>query len=477
MPCPQELFVCALFFLLNHRMSFCRLLYKGNDRRLALPPLSWPYLSSQLRLYNPSKPGVTCRIAFSKMPSKAPKEDKPTAIFGTKRKAAEAADKPVKKPKGDFPAFKDSKDEERYGIVDREFYPPEMTNARCAQYNNNEIPRPIELLDKALKETASEREHTEVHNAVVHWFKCDLRTKDNKALHLASEKAKANGVPLICIYIVSPQDFQAHVTSAVRVDFILRTLEVLKETLASLDIPLYVETVEKRKNIPARIFELCEKWGASHLFANKEYEVDELRREARMVREGLQKGIAFFVEPDTCVVAPGELSSGSGGQYAVYSPWCRAWMSYLHTHPHHLNLYPPPASNPPSTREDHKNLFSVTIPEAPANKSLSDEERKRFRSMWPPGEEEANERLAKFLKERVKAYKDKRNFPAANATAVVSVHLAAGTLSARTAIATARSYNSTDKLDGGDTGIHGWIAEVAWRDFYKHILAHWPFIW
>ena len=411
------------------------------------------------------------------MPPKAPKEDQPTAMFGTKRKAAEGADKPLKKPKGDFPAHKESKDEERYGIIDREFYPPEMTNARCAQYNNNEIQRPIELLDNALRETATEREHTDVHHAVVHWFKCDLRTKDNKALHLASEKAKAHGVPLICIYIVSPQDFKAHVTSAVRVDFILRTLEVLKQDLARLDIPLYVETVEVRKSIPSRIFELCEKWGASHLFANKEYEVDELRREARMVREGLRKGIALSVEPDTCVVAPGELKSGSGTQYSVYSPWFRAWMSYLHTHPHHLDLYPPPASNPPSTRNDHKELFDTPIPQAPANKSLTDEERKKCSSLWPPGEEEANERLAKFLQYRVEAYKDKRNFPAANATAVVSLHLAAGTLSARTAVASARSANSTKKLDGGNPGIAGWISEVAWRDFYKHVLAHWPFIW
>ena len=411
------------------------------------------------------------------MSPKAPIEDKPTAVFGTKRRAAESADKPVKKPKGDFPAHQESKDEERHGIIDREFYPPEMTNARCAQYNNNELPRPIELLDNAIRETASEREHTEVHQAVVHWFKCDLRTKDNKALHLASEKAKAHGVPLICVYIVSPQDFKAHITSAVRVDFILRTLGVLKQDLGRLDIPLYVETVEIRKSIPSRIFELCEKWGASHLFANKEYEVDELRREARMVREGLRKGIAVSVEPDTCVVAPGELKSGSGNQYSVYSPWFRAWMSYLHTHPHHLDLYPPPASNPPSTRKDYKELFDTPIPQAPANKCLTDEERKKFSSLWPPGEEEANERLAKFLQHRVEAYKDKRNFPAANATAVVSLHLAAGTLGARTAVATARSANSTKKLDGGHPGIAGWISEVAWRDFYKHVLAHWPFIW
>ena len=170
----------------HYCMSLLCLLPRAADRHLASRTLIRRGPASYLR---PSPR----QLSHTAMLPKAPKEGKPTAVFGTKRKATESEDKPVKKPKGDFPAHKESKDEERYGIIDREFYPPEMTNARCAQYNNNELPRPIELLDNALRETASEREHTEVHQAVVHWFKCDLRTKDNKALHLASEKAKAHG--------------------------------------------------------------------------------------------------------------------------------------------------------------------------------------------------------------------------------------------------------------------------------------------
>ncbi|KAK3173762.1 hypothetical protein OEA41_007094 [Lepraria neglecta] len=396
---------------------------------------------------------------------------------GTKRKAnGVSSETPNKKPKPDAPAFKDSKQEEVYGIVDRQFYPPEMTNGRCNQYKSNEIERPIETLDKAQKETQSERNKIQVKDAVVHWFKCDLRTTDNKALHLASEKAKSKGVPLICLHIISPQDYKAHMTSAVRADFVLRTLEVLKEDLAELDIPLYVETVEKRKRIPERIFELCKQWGASHLYINIEYEVDELRREALMTRKGLEEGIAVDAVPDTCVVAPGELSSGNGNQYSVYSPWFRAWLTYLHKHPHQLDLFDPPAKNPANARKAYKDLFDSPIPDAPGNKMLTDEEKKRFRSMWPPGEHEARERLSKFLQERVHDYKDKRNFPAANNTAVISVHLASGTLSARTAVATARDANNPKKLDGGDQGIVNWISEVAWRDFYKHVLAHWPYV-
>lgn len=403
---------------------------------------------------------------------------KKAAASGSKRKVNTIQDShSSKRAKSETPAFKESTQEEEHGIVDREFYPPEMTNARCLQYNNNELIRPIEALDSARQETASERKAVEVKDAVVHWFKCDLRIEDNKALYLASEKAKEQNVPLICLYLVSPQDFKAHMTSAVRVDFILRTLEVLKKDLGALDIPLYVETVEKRKAIPDRIFELCEKWGASHLFANIEYEVDELRREAKIVTTGIEKGVAVEIVSDTCVVAPGELSSKTGNQYAVYSPWFRAWIAYLHANPDQLDLFSPPGKNPANTRSTFKNLFESKIPTAPENKKLTAEEMKRFRSMWPPGEQEAHERLDKFLKQKVNKYKEERNIPAANSTAVLSVHFASGTLSARTAVARARDANSTKKLDGGNAGIANWISEVAWRDFYKHVLAHWPFVW
>ncbi|KAL8667540.1 MAG: hypothetical protein Q9168_007244, partial [Polycauliona sp. 1 TL-2023] len=402
---------------------------------------------------------------------------KQATLNGTKRKGSpQSEDVPVKKRKSEEAGFKDSTSEERYNIVDRQFYPPEMTNERCAQYNTNQIERPMQTLDKAQQMTEDERDSIDVNHAVVHWFKCDLRTYDNRSLHLASKLAKSHGVPLICLHIISPQDYKAHMTSPVRVDFVLRTLEVLKEDLAELDIPLFVETLNKRKNIPDRILDLCEQWGASHLFCNIEYEVDELRREALMTTRGLERGIAFTAVHDTCVVAPGQLSSGTGGQYAVYSPWYRAWVAYIHRHPQQLQTFDPPSPNPTASRQDFKDIFDSSVPEAPQNKSLTDEEKKRFRSMWPPGEHEAHERLDKFLKEKAEKYKDARNFPSANATAMLSVHFASGTLSARTAVARARNANTTDALDGGHIGIKGWISELAWRDFYKHVLVHWPYI-
>lgn len=400
---------------------------------------------------------------------KAPATPTPAAVENASKRIAIAEDVRTAHNDGDEP--------ERFGIVQREFYPAEMSIARARQYRDGQLPRPIEQLEAALRETQTARAQVPVKDAVVHWFKSDLRLQDNHALHLAATRARAAQVPLIGVYLVSPQDFQAHLRAPIRVDFMLRTLQVMKDDLAQLDIPLYVETVAQRKEVPGRLMQLAETWGASHIYANIEYEVDELRRETGLTHGCLARGIAFHVVHDACVVAPGQLASQQGRQYAVYSPWFRSWLAFCQQHPQQLALFDPPGANPPAARLKFGPLFQQPIPAAPDNKRLTDEEKTRFHALWPPGEHEAQQRLQKFLGEKVARYKDSRNFPAANSTAMLSVHLAAGTLSARTVVRRARDANSTQKLDGGNPGIVGWISEVAWRDFYKHVLAHWPYIW
>ncbi|KAK7967978.1 deoxyribodipyrimidine photo-lyase [Apiospora aurea] len=388
----------------------------------------------------------------------------------TKKKNGAAADDPLREP------HPFSAEAEENGVVLRKFYPHEMSNARALAYNNNELARPIEVLASAMEETAGARKEVQVRDAVVHWFKMDLRTHDNRALWMASQKAREAGVPLVCMYIVSPQDFEAHLRAPIRIDFMLRTLHVLKADLAELGIPLYVETVEKRKEIPTRIVELLEEWGASHLFANMEYEVDELRREAKLVRMCAERSIAMEVVHDTCVVPPGALTTGAGKQYSVYTPWYKSWVPHVHANPELLDLFDPPAPNPESTRDKVAALFDSEIPEAPETKRLPDKDAKRFRALYPAGEHEAMDRLEKFVAEKIASYHAKRNLPAQPGTSNISVHLAAGTLSARTAVRYARDRNTTKKLNEGVEGIKVWISEVAWRDFYKHVLVHWPYV-
>ncbi|KAJ5542836.1 Cryptochrome/DNA photolyase class 1 [Penicillium sp. DV-2018c] len=368
-----------------------------------------------------------------------------------------------------------AKQTEDFGIVLRQFYPPEISNERCQAYTNGELERPIETLQNACRDTADKRREIGVGGAVVHWFKSDLRLHDNRALHAAYQCAKDNEIPLICLYIVSPEDWTAHLTSPARVDLTLRTLARLQRDLSELDIPLYMETQAKRKAISKRVVELCQRWGAKALYANMEYEIDELRRDAKLVRLCADSGINFAPTHDTCVVTPGMLNSQQGKQYAVYSPWYRAWLAFLKENPDCLGLSEEPGSNPGDARQKFKDLFGCEVPAAPASHILSEEKKERFEKLYPAGEHEALQRLESFLEDKGKNYEDNRSLLPGEHTSVLSPYFASGALSARTAVVTAKRLNK-GHLDRNDPGYMTWISEVAWRDFYKHVLVNWPFI-
>lgn len=365
---------------------------------------------------------------------------------------------------------------EEFGIVLRDFYPPEMNNARCQAYTDGTLERPIETLQKACRDTAEKRRSVTPGQAVVHWFKNDLRLHDNRALHMASQRARDHQIPLIGLYILSPEDLTAHLASPARVDFTIRTLSRLQKDLAELDIPLYMETQEKRKGIPGRVVELCQQWEVKHVFGNIEYEVDELRRDAKLVRLCAEHEIDFELAHDSCVVSPGSLSSQQGRQYAVYTPWFRSWLAFLKENPDNLELSEEPGSNPGNARQTLASLFDCQLPSVPPNKSLDEEAKKRLEELYPAGEHESLQRLEKFIEEKGRQYEEKRSMVAGQHTSVLSPYFALGALSARTAVVTAKRANK-NHIDRHDSGYISWISEVAWRDFYKHVLAHWPFIW
>ncbi|EPE04027.1 deoxyribodipyrimidine photo-lyase [Ophiostoma piceae UAMH 11346] len=366
---------------------------------------------------------------------------------------------------------------EEHGVVLRKYYPHEMSNARAEAYIDDEIPKPFDEMVAALEETAKDMRGVKPGGAVVHWFKTDLRTNDNRALAMAADKAANAGVPLICLYIISPEDWEAHLRAPVRVDLILRTLKVLQDDLAKLNIPLWIETVDKRKNVRSTVHTFMESWNANHLFANMEYEVDELRRETALVRECASKGKSMTVIHDTCVVPPGRLTSSSSGRpYAVYTPWFKTWKQHIHDNEDLVDLVDTPAKQADDLKAKVSKLFGCAIPESPKNKQLTKDEKTRFAKLWPAGEHEAVRRLQQFCDDRINGYSRNRDFPAQDATSSLSPYLACGAISARTMIQTAFDRTGAKALDRGTDGFKVWVSEVAWRDFYRHVLAGWPYV-
>ncbi|KAF7292369.1 Deoxyribodipyrimidine photo-lyase [Mycena chlorophos] len=336
--------------------------------------------------------------------------------------------------------------------------------------------------------------------SVVYWMRMgDLRISDNRALSLASEHAKREDIPLLVMFLFSPQDYIAHDRGARRIDFTLRNLRAIQTRLAELHIPLFTVTQPTRKEVPNEVIRVLDNVSATALYANIEYEVDELRRDIRICELAKRKNIATsflhdkMVEPTRCTARIKKL-----------------WLTKLNANVlGFLQKSQDPEPNDESIRQSSRfgRLFESTVPDSIEGFELEDADKKKMDEIWPAGEEKAHEILQRFMLTKARAaqchavdplasgaeetqkhsrlakYDAERDHVDKDTTSRISPYLAAGVVSARACIRATlnsdrdpeQSLSAEIKVDGGrNTAVGRWVQEVAWRDFYVCILAGFP---
>jgi len=257
-----------------------------------------------------------------------------------------------------------------------------------------------------LQEILSQQPEGPEVKTVLHWFRSkDLREQDNRALYAAATKAKEANTNLIAMYLFSPADMDWHGTSAARSDFILQSLRLLKQSLEAKNIPLAMVTAKERGEKTEDVLRFVRENGVSHVFANYEYEVDELRRDisvARHLAKEAKGEVKFELRHDQTVMEPGALKTGSGGPMKVFTPYHKAWLAEVGENPSLLDELPEPEGNDAKAKEQFKHLFESQVPGLPESKKFgSDEDRDRIRGMWPAGTEAGMKRLRDFLQNKV----------------------------------------------------------------------------
>lgn len=307
------------------------------------------------------------------------------------------------------------------------------------------------------------------HNAMI-WFRSDLRTRDNPALASAARAANAHAGGgreglggVIGVFVICPEQWKAHDWSGLRVDFLLRTLRQLSDDLRKLNIPLIIETTPRFSGVPSLLSRLAKSHQCQSLHFGREYELNEARRD-ELVREACTAiGVRTFAVTDQCLIEPGEVRTGEGRFFTVFSPFKRALYRTVQERGG-ITLHPTPAPQIP--------LKIASTPVPASVDGLRSHVANALR-LWPAGEHVAAERLRQFISTRSLAYKDQRDFPALDATSVLSHHLAVGATSHRLCVHAALEANK-GLLDGGEPGPSHWISEIAWREFYRHILVGFP---
>ncbi|CCO28156.1 deoxyribodipyrimidine photo-lyase [Rhizoctonia solani AG-1 IB] len=359
---------------------------------------------------------------------------------------------------------------------------------------------PLGKLQNAISEHKDELKTTSKGDSVIYWMRMeDMRVRDNRAFSAASNVAQELGVPLVVLFILSPEDYVSHDRSPRRIDFCLRNLIALKATLDGMNIPLYVTSHKPRKTLPDEVIKLARKWNARRIYANIEYQVDELRRDIRLVHLATMASMRAEYFSDRCVVEPGALATKEGRQYAVYSPWLKNWVATLDKDPSRLEESPVPKANDDKARNHPKvgDLFDCEIPESVEGFECHD--RENMIKLYPAGEDAAHEVLERFLytksrecqladasplapgaeessnHSRIKEYMNGRDHADADTTSRISPYLASGVISARECVRAAMKVQGIKRVDAGKTNGPGvWVSEIAWRDFYTHVMAAFP---
>jgi deoxyribodipyrimidine photo-lyase len=291
------------------------------------------------------------------------------------------------------------------------------------------------------------------------WFRSDLRVDDNAAL---SEASRAADRGIIGVFTLCPRQWQAHDWADVKVEFLLRSLACLSERLKKLRIPLRIVETPKFAEAPAALLALARRHQCDVLYFNREYEVNESRRDATVMHTFESAGLAVHGFDDTVIIPPEALRTTDGRFYTVFTPFKRAWLAHFEV----AGLDTMPA-RPRAQREWA--CPPDTVPERITGFDLD----RGLPDLWPAGEGLALKQLAEFVAQQITKYRQLRDHPADDGTSRLSPYLTHGVLSPRRCLAEAREANA-GRLDGGRAGPATWVNELIWREFYRHVLVGFP---
>ncbi len=290
------------------------------------------------------------------------------------------------------------------------------------------------------------------------WFRADLRIADNPALAAGCRDPHAR---VIAVFLPARSQWVSHDWASVKVDLILRTLAELSGALAARNIPLLIPRADRFSDAPRVLLDLARAHRCDELFFNREYELNERRRDDAVVGSFTRAGLRATAFDDQTILPPGSVLTGLSRPYTVFTPFKKAWIARLRDSGDPKPL-PAPRDRPVMP------CAPDTVPEeVPGFAGL------RRPDLWPAGELHACRRLRRFIADRLEPYKTARNLPAINGTSVLSPYLSIGAISPRQCLAAALDANR-GRCDSGLPGAVQWISELIWREFYKHLLVAFP---
>jgi len=282
------------------------------------------------------------------------------------------------------------------------------------------------------------------------WLRRDLRICDHAALCAAT--ANSHNVAVAFVFDSRILDRLKNRQDR-RVRFILSSLEELDAKLGRYGSHLIVRHGDPTTEIPKLAVEL----NAQSVFASRDYEPYAIERDERVRKALWSINREFVTCKDSVLMEPSEVLTQQGMPYRVFSPYRRAWRAAIEPARDCAELAPSlgrlwqKAHLPTSVRHSIPTLKELDFEDS---------------QLWLlPGEGAARRKLSEFT-DKLDGYSQDRDFPARRGTSELSAHLRFGTISIRELARVAFAQESIRA--------ESWLSELVWRDYYQHILYHFP---
>jgi deoxyribodipyrimidine photo-lyase len=287
------------------------------------------------------------------------------------------------------------------------------------------------------------------------WFRRDLRLHDHPALYAAI----AGSGTVIPVFVIDEPLLSGRWPSPNRAWFMAESVRELATALEARGAPLRILRGRPTEVLPA----FARATGASDVYVTRDATPYGRRRDRAAAERLAALGIAFHARTGLYVHEPDALANAEGRPFGVYGAFRRAWDAA----PRRAVL--PSPDRIPGTGGRSDAMPDLGAPTAERGLLLA------------PGETAARDRLARWLATRgsagaageagadaappIDAYAQTRDRLDLDATSRLSQDLRWGLLS---------PVEVAERAAGEGDGRRVYTAEIAWREFYAHVLRHHP---
>jgi len=299
-----------------------------------------------------------------------------------------------------------------------------------------------------------------VTNPTLVWFRRDLRVTDNPALHWALNR----GDHVIALYIHNPQDEAPWSPGGASRWWLHQSLKQLGQELARQGIKLHLFAAPAIQVLT----HVIQSSGAGTLAWNESYDSHFVQRDLR-VKEIISDQITIKTFTDGVLFRPGTLLNKQDKPYRVFTPFWKTLRQKLEWG--ELPTHNPPLPQPQQI-VDAVFQLETTLDEL----QLLDQHpwHDKLNRYWQPGEQHAQQRLQAFIRDNLQHYATARDIPGQDGTSMLSAHLHFGEISPLQVYRTIEPILHEKHSADQQTSLERFMTELAWREFAKHIIWHYP---